>query len=71
MMSTSSFGKDLLPRLAAKFNTMAISDVTAIDSNEHSFTRPIYAGNAIANYQYSSDQNPKFISIRPSNYEPS
>jgi len=54
-MSTSSFGKDLLPRIAAKFNTMAISDVTAINPIDHSFVRPVYAGNAIAHYQYSSN----------------
>jgi electron transfer flavoprotein alpha subunit len=43
---STTFGKDLLPRLAALCDAPAISDVMAVESPTR-FRRPIYAGNAI------------------------
>lgn len=42
----STFSRDVLPRVAALFDTSPISDVIAVHSAD-TFTRPTYAGNAI------------------------
>lgn len=42
----TTFGKDLMPCVAALLGTAQVSDVMAIESS-HTFKRPIYAGNAI------------------------
>lgn len=42
----STFGRDVLPRVAAQFDASPITDIIAIHSND-TFSRPIYAGNAI------------------------
>ncbi len=44
---STTFGKDLMPRLAALLGAPQVSDVMALESTTH-FRRPIYAGNAIA-----------------------
>jgi electron transfer flavoprotein alpha subunit len=43
---STTFGKDLMPRIAALLDTAQISDVMAVESATR-FRRPIYAGNAI------------------------
>ena len=42
----TTFGKDLLPRVAAKLGVQQVSDIMAVHGAT-SFDRPIYAGNAI------------------------
>lgn len=43
---STTFGKDLMPRVAALLGVNQISDIMNIEGS-HSFKRPIYAGNAI------------------------
>ncbi|QTD54680.1 electron transfer flavoprotein subunit alpha/FixB family protein [Parasphingorhabdus cellanae] len=54
-------GKNIAPRVAALLDVMQISDILSIES-EDTFTRPIYAGNAIATVK-SSDAK-KVITVR-------
>ena len=50
----TAYGKNILPRVAAKLDVAQISEITKVDSPD-TFERPIYAGNAIATVQ-SSDK---------------
>lgn len=58
--STTS-GKNVLPRVAAKLDVMQISDITKVVSAD-TFERPIYAGNAIQTVQ--STDGKKVITVR-------
>lgn len=58
----SSFGKNMLPRVAALLDVEQISDICAI-IDESTFKRPIYAGNAIATIR--STASIKVITVRP------
>lgn len=62
-IASSSFGKNLLPRLAAFLDTQPISDVIAFDSATR-FKRPVYAGSAIASI--TTVQAKKLLTIRTS-----
>ncbi|HYP81547.1 MAG TPA: FAD-binding protein [Steroidobacteraceae bacterium] len=46
LTASTTFGKDLLPRVAALLDQPMISDIMAVESPTR-FRRPIYAGNAI------------------------
>ena len=43
---STTFGKDLMPHVAALLGVNQVSDIMAIE-NSHTFKRPVYAGNAI------------------------
>jgi electron transfer flavoprotein alpha subunit len=43
---STTFGKDLMPRVAALLDAPQISDIMAVESS-HVFRRPIYAGNVV------------------------
>jgi electron transfer flavoprotein alpha subunit len=62
----TSNGKNIAPRVAALLDVMQISDILSVES-EDTFTRPIYAGNAIAKVQ-SSDAK-KVITVRGTAFE--
>ena len=57
----SGFGKNVLPRIAAKLDVAQISDITGIESPD-TFVRPIYAGNAFATVQ--SGDKIKVVTVR-------
>jgi electron transfer flavoprotein alpha subunit len=62
----SAFGKNILPRVAAKLDVAQISEITKVDSPD-TFERPIYAGNAIATVQ--SGDNVKVITVRGTGFD--
>ncbi|EFQ5350426.1 electron transfer flavoprotein subunit alpha/FixB family protein [Salmonella enterica] len=65
LFPASSFGKNCAPRLAAKLDVSQISDITRV-IDQHTFERPIYAGNAIATVP--SDDEYKVITVRPTSF---
>ena len=65
--SANTFGKNLMPRVAALLDTSQISDIIKVISPD-TFLRPIYAGNAFATVK-STDVK-KCITIRPTSFEP-
>ena len=62
----TAFGKNVLPRVAAKLDVAQISEITKVDAPD-TFERPIYAGNAIATVQ-SSDAV-KVITVRTTGFD--
>jgi electron transfer flavoprotein alpha subunit len=59
-------GKNVAPRVAALLDVMQISDILSVEG-EDSFTRPIYAGNAIATVR--SKDAKKVITVRGTAFE--
>ncbi|MEO5493067.1 MAG: electron transfer flavoprotein subunit alpha/FixB family protein [Sphingomonas sp.] len=57
----TSNGKNIAPRVAALLDVMQISDILSVESDD-TFTRPIYAGNAIATVQTRDAK--KVITVR-------
>jgi electron transfer flavoprotein alpha subunit len=64
--SANTFGKNLMPRIAALLDTSQISDIIKVISPD-TFLRPIYAGNAFATVK-STDEK-KCVTIRPTSFE--
>ena len=65
--SANTFGKNLMPRIAALLDTSQVSDIIKVISPD-TFLRPIYAGNAFATVK--SNDTKKCITIRPTSFEP-
>ena len=53
---STTFGKDLMPCVAALLGVAQVSDVMAVESS-HVFKRPIYAGNAIITVEAPADRS--------------
>lgn len=66
LVPATTNGKNIAPRVAALLDVMQISDILSVES-EDTFTRPIYAGNAIATVQTRDAK--KVISVRGTAFE--
>lgn len=64
--TATSFGKNLMPRVAALLDVQQISEITAIESAD-TFVRPIYAGNALATVK--SADPVKVLTVRATAFE--
>jgi electron transfer flavoprotein alpha subunit len=62
----TTFGKNLLPRVAALLDVAQISEITGVESAD-TFIRPIYAGNALATVQ--SADKVKVITVRSTAFD--
>ncbi len=62
----TSFGKDVLPRAAARHDCAPVSDIIGVEGPD-TFARPIYAGNAIATVRCGEPI--KFVTVRPTSFD--
>ncbi|HEU4809028.1 MAG TPA: electron transfer flavoprotein subunit alpha/FixB family protein [Sphingomicrobium sp.] len=62
----STFGKNIAPRVAALLDVMQVTDILSVEGPD-TFTRPIYAGNAIATVK--SNDAKKVITVRTTAFE--
>ena len=62
----TTFGKNFLPRVAAKLDVQQISDIISVES-EDTFKRPIYAGSCIATVK--SSDSVKVITVRTTAFD--
>ena len=54
LFPSTTFGKDVAPRVAALLGVGQVSDIMSV-TGAHTFTRPIYAGNAIITVEAPTD----------------
>ena len=62
----TTFGKNILPRVAALLDVAQISEIISVESPD-TFRRPVYAGNAIATVR--SSDSIKVITVRSTAFE--
>jgi len=68
LAAADSFGKNLIPRVAALIDSQQISEIVKIVSPD-TFVRPIYAGNALATVQ--SKDRVKVLTVRTTAFDAS
>ena len=66
LAASSTYGKNILPRIAACLDVAQVSDVTRI-IDQNTFEHPIYAGNAIETVRVLDDK--KVLSIRTTAFD--
>ncbi len=64
---STTFGKDLMPRVAALLGVSQISDIMSVEG-PHTFKRPVYAGNAIVTVEAPPD-HPVVATVRTASYK--
>lgn len=64
---STTFGKDLMPRVAALLGVNQISDIMGV-LGSHKFKRPIYAGNAIVTIEAPAD-SPLVATVRTASFK--
>ena len=67
LATSTSIGKNLMPRVSALCDVQQISDVSKIEAPD-TFVRPIYAGNALATVQTSDTL--KILTVRMTAFDP-
>lgn len=67
LAAATTFGKGVLPRVAAKLDVAQVSEITKV-FDEKTFVRPIYAGNVLSTV--SSQERVKVITVRASAFDP-
>lgn len=67
--TASTYGKDLLPRVAAKLGAGIASDISAVvvDGGKLTYKRPVYAGNVYATLEVTTPIHA--VSVRQSEFE--
>jgi electron transfer flavoprotein alpha subunit len=66
VVPATTTGKNIAPRVAALLDVMQITDILSVEG-ANTFTRPIYAGNAIATVK--SNDGKKVITVRTTAFE--
>ena len=66
VVPSTTTGRNIAPRVAALLDVMQVSDIISVE-DESTFTRPIYAGNAIATVR--SGDSKKVITVRGTAFE--
>ena len=66
LFPATAYGRNIAPRVAAKLDVAQLSDIMTVESPD-TFTRPIYAGNAIATVQASDAV--KVITVRTTGFD--
>ncbi len=66
LAAATTFGKNLMPRVAALLDVQQISEISAVESAD-TFVRPIYAGNALATVQ--SKDPIKILTVRETSFD--
>ena len=64
--ASTTFGKDLMPRVAALLGVNQVSDIMSVEAS-HTFKRPIYAGNAIVTVE-APDDSVVVATVRAASY---
>ena len=64
---STTFGKDLMPRVAALMGVNQLSDIMEV-LGSHRFKRPIYAGNAVVTVEVPEDK-PVIATVRIASYK--